>query len=80
MFEVFGPVVSPYYSIRINQQNESTRVYDVDSVVYFVSNDSTLTYYVFPDSMEKWVFSMQICDGFYHRKSSILDTATSLVT
>jgi len=52
VFEVFGPVVSPYYSIRINQ-NENTRVYGVGSGVYFVSNDSTLTYYVFPECMEK---------------------------
>ena len=52
MFEVFGPVVSPYYSIRINQ-TEDTRVYGVGSTVYFASNDSTLTYYVFPDRMDK---------------------------
>ena len=52
VFEVFGPVVSPYYSVRINQ-NEDARVYGVGSTVYFVSNDSTLTYYVFPDHMDK---------------------------
>ena len=49
---MFGPVISPYYSVRINT-NDGTRVYGVGSVVFCVSNDPNLTYYVFPDRMEK---------------------------
>ena len=47
---MFGPVVSPFYSVRVNS-NESARVYDVGSMVY-ISNDSTTTF-VFPDRIEK---------------------------
>ena len=60
VFEVFGPVAHPYYSIRIHRNDEKELSYAVGSKVFFVSNDSNLTYYVFPNHIEKYVLSVSV--------------------
>jgi len=51
-------VAHPYYSIRIHKSDGKELSYAVGSKVFFVSNDSNLTYYVFSDHIEKYVLRM----------------------
>ena len=54
MFETFGPVKRPFYSIRINSVDDMPSVgVALGDTVYITPDDPSLTKYVFPQELLK---------------------------
>lgn len=55
MFETFGPVVSPFYSIRFNSDEDvkNTGLAIGDKIFFAAAEDKSLTNYVFLDRLKK---------------------------
>jgi H/ACA ribonucleoprotein complex non-core subunit NAF1 len=47
IYETFGPVCQPYYSVRVNLNNDSSCKYLVNTNVYYVPNSQELTKHIF---------------------------------
>ena len=47
IYETFGPVCQPYYSVRVNLNNDSSSKYLINTNVYYVPNSQELTKYIF---------------------------------
>ena len=54
VFETFGPVKRPFYSIRINSVDDMSSVgVALGDTVYITPDDPSLTKYVFPQELLK---------------------------
>ena len=54
MFEVFGPVKSPWYSVRFNDaENIKSKELTVGMPVYCAPKEESFTRYVFVDSLKQ---------------------------
>ena len=52
VFETFGPVKKPYYSIRVNSLDHVTALgLTPDTVLYVVTDNLEMTKYVFTDKL-----------------------------
>lgn len=47
VYETFGPVCQPYYSVRVNLNKDSSCKYLINTNVYYVPNSQELTKYIF---------------------------------
>ena len=62
VFEIFGPVKKPYYSVRVNSQDHAhTLGLSPGSVLYVVPASVELTHYVFTRELVKLVFLLYNC-------------------
>lgn len=60
VFDTFGPVKCPFYSIRLSQRIHSDEV-KKQADVFFVPYNQSLTKYVFVEDLKKYGFC---CENF----------------
>ena len=56
MYDVFGPVVEPFYCIRFNSVEDiNKKIIDIGADVFFAPEKNDITSYVFVDELQKYV-------------------------
>jgi len=79
VFETFGPVACPLYSVRFNsEQHIAEHHVEVGAKVYFVPNASEWTHYVFLKHVRMYVYVVHVKltsrKQHFYSSNSILDT------